>query len=127
LPDTLARNRAQTQAAYVATRQQHAARPRRESVRKRIGKRRARRIDERDGGCCVYCGSDGAGAHLHLDHLKTRSTGGSDDVANLVTACRRCNSARQDMTVAEWSRYAAAKYGIIFSARRIWAHARKAS
>lgn len=87
----------------MATRKEHAARPRRESLRKRLGLRVSRAIAARDDHCCVYCSAtaEESGTHLHLDHLRTRSRGGADVARNLVTACRRCNSARQDMTVSE--------------------------
>jgi len=72
---------------------------------KRLG-RRALQIKARDGWACVYCGStaETSGAHVHLDHLVPRSTGGQDVATNLVTACRSCNSARHDMPLATWCR-----------------------
>jgi 5-methylcytosine-specific restriction endonuclease McrA len=111
----------------MATRKEHAARPGRESLRKRLGVRISRAIAERDDDRCVYCGvtADESGAHLHLDHLRPSSQGGADVASNLVTACRRCNTARQDMTVAQWSAYAAVKYGLKFSPRAVWGRARR--
>jgi 5-methylcytosine-specific restriction endonuclease McrA len=53
----------------------------------------------RDGFACAYCGrslKDAAPADITLDHLLPRSAGGSNDATNLVTACRSCNSSRQD-------------------------------
>ncbi len=109
---------------HTAGRSKHDSRPRRESLSKRLG-RVARRIKARDDNRCVYCGSDGDGAHLHLDHLTPRSAGGADVASNLVTACRRCNTARQNMSVAQWSAYARTVYGLTFSARQIRALARR--
>ena len=111
------------------TRTEHAARPGRESLSKRLGVRKTRAIRERDGHRCVYCGqtAEQSGAHLHLDHLTPRSRGGEDTVANLVCACRRCNTARQDMTGPQWQAYAAAKYGIEFSWTNIRRRARRAA
>lgn len=89
----------------MATRNEWAARPGRESLSKRLG-RVARQIKARDGHACVYCGAteQSSGAHLHLDHLTPRVAGGSDSAENLVLACRSCNSARQDMPLAAWCR-----------------------
>jgi 5-methylcytosine-specific restriction endonuclease McrA len=89
----------------MATRKEHAARPGRESLSKRLG-RVARQIKARDGHCCVYCGAtaEESGSHLHLDHLTPRSKGGQDVASNLVLACRSCNCARQDMPLARWCR-----------------------
>ncbi len=63
--------------------------------------RRERRlaIYVRDAFQCLYCGRDlrsAAPADVTLDHLLPRSAGGTNEAVNLVTACRSCNSARQD-------------------------------
>lgn len=67
----------------------HNSRPRRESVRKRIGERAYRAIMERDGWACVYCDAtaEESGTHLQLDHLVPRAKGGKDEVRNLCS-CR---------------------------------------
>lgn len=107
-------------------RAKHSVRPNRESLSKRLGKVAAQ-IKARDDHRCAYCGRDAeeSGAHLHLDHLTPKSDGGGDEPANLVLACRRCNSARQDMTLAQFAAYAAVKYRLRFTARSVRAQARK--
>jgi hypothetical protein len=97
----------------MATRKQHAARPNRESLSKRLGKV-ARLIKARDSHRCIYCGDDAetSGSHLHLDHVTPRSLGGTDTSDNLVTACRACNCARKTMSLAQWSRYCAALHNL---------------
>lgn len=60
----------------------------------------------RDGFQCAYCGTNLKNARpfdITLDHLLPRVTGGSDKPTNLITACRSCNSARQDKP---WMDYA---------------------
>jgi len=60
----------------------------------------------RDGFCCAYCGRDLHGADPHdvtLDHLNAKHQAGNHSEANLVTACRSCNSSRQDKP---WKEYA---------------------
>lgn len=111
----------------MATRTEHAARPNRESLTKRLG-RVARQIKARDGHACVYCGAteETSGAHLHLDHLTPRALGGADHASNLVTACRRCNSARKAMRLPTWSRWAAENLGLSIMPARIRAQARRA-
>lgn len=63
----------------------------------------------RDRFACCYCGRDLSTAKPHevaLDHLIPRSNPRStDDATNLVTACSRCNCARQDRP---WHQYATA-------------------
>ena len=107
----------------MSTRAQHAARPGRESLSKRLG-RVARLIAARDGHACVYCGATAAssGAALHLDHLTPRSVGGADVASNLVLACRSCNSRRHDLSLSAW---AARAHQMVFTARSIRAQARR--
>ena len=53
----------------------------------------------RDSFRCCYCGADlrhAAPADITLDHLLPRSSGGTNEASNLVTACRSCNSSHQD-------------------------------
>ncbi|MCY4059327.1 MAG: HNH endonuclease signature motif containing protein [Gammaproteobacteria bacterium] len=55
----------------------------------------------RDGLACVYCGDTVEDeARLTLDHVKPYCKGGCNHETNLVTACHRCNSRRQDRPVA---------------------------
>src|SRR5438270_449968 len=60
----------------------------------------------RDGFECVYCGKSLKGSEpreVTLDHLLPRTSGGTHEATNLVTACLRCNSSRQDKP---WMDYA---------------------
>lgn len=57
----------------------------------------------RDGCRCAFCGRDASmGAVLTLDHLIARHLGGSNHESNLITACRSCNSSKQDATMRAW-------------------------
>ncbi len=54
----------------------------------------------RDGFACAWCGAGVEdGVVLTLDHLHPYAHGGSNEAANLVTACSKCNSARGDRAV----------------------------
>lgn len=60
----------------------------------------------RDSFRCQYCGRDlraGSPNDITLDHLRCRVSGGKNEATNLITACRSCNSARQDKP---WRSYA---------------------
>lgn len=57
-------------------------------------------IFKRDEYTCRYCGS--IGGKLEGDHLIPLSKGGTNDLENLVTACRRCNRQKKDKSVEEF-------------------------
>lgn len=70
----------------------------------RVEKRLA--IYLRDRFTCIYCLKDLHGADpsdVTLDHVVAKSDGGSNSEANLVTACRACNCARQDKPLARFA------------------------
>ena len=53
----------------------------------------------RDRFACAYCGRELRNAlpeEVTLDHLLPRSAGGTNEAPNLITACRTCNSQRQE-------------------------------
>jgi hypothetical protein len=51
------------------------------------------RVLERDGFKCAYCGASAAedGVKLHVDHIRSLKQHGEDTLANVITACDRCN------------------------------------
>lgn len=59
---------------------------------------------ERDSFTCQYCGAIPPGAQLQIDHFHPRSRGGSDDISNLITACRECNQGKSDSVVGNQAR-----------------------
>lgn len=52
----------------------------------------------RDGGRCVYCGSS---ENLCIDHMKPIIRGGTNEILNLATACKACNSGKSGRTPEE--------------------------
>jgi len=59
-----------------------------------------KRVFERDGFCCTYCGQ--SGGRLECDHIHPLSKGGSNDEDNLTTACNTCNRSKGTLSVQEW-------------------------
>ncbi|MFC5410599.1 HNH endonuclease [Larkinella bovis] len=55
-------------------------------------------IFKRDGNRCQYCGKH---EDLTLDHVMPKSRGGKTNWDNLITACKRCNSQKGDLTPEE--------------------------
>ena len=60
-------------------------------------------VYRRDNFECVYCG-DNNRKTLTLDHVIPQSKGGKDAWDNLVTACRRCNSEKSNLTLEEYGK-----------------------
>ena len=59
----------------------------------------------RDGLACAYCGATVEdGAQLTLDHVRPHSKGGDNSPHNLVTCCKRCNSARGNRPLRTFAR-----------------------
>jgi hypothetical protein len=59
----------------------------------------------RDGLACVWCGASAEEAtQLTLDHLVPHSKGGDNRPHNLVTACRLCNTSRNNRGVRPFAR-----------------------
>ena len=80
----------------------------------------------RDGLSCCYCGhSLEHGAALTLDHCRPRSKGGDNAASNLVTACERCNKARQDRPLTVWARAVAEYLNNGLTDRDILGHVRR--
>ena len=52
----------------------------------------------RDQMMCMYCGVEFPARDLSRDHVIPRSKGGRDLWTNCVTACRRCNNRKGDLT-----------------------------
>jgi len=56
-----------------------------------VGWRKIRKkVLERDKNKCTRCGT--SDKHLHVNHIKLRELGGTDDLDNLETLCRRCHA-----------------------------------
>jgi len=59
-----------------------------------ISKRLRFEILRRDNHACRYCGASAPEAQLTVDHVIPVVLGGTDEPANLVTACVPCNSGK---------------------------------
>lgn len=57
------------------------------------------RVFERDGFQCRYCASEN---DLTADHVVALVRGGTNDIDNLATSCRPCNSSKGDRLLSDW-------------------------
>ena len=57
-------------------------------------------IFKRDNFRCKYCGATPEDGKLEVDHVVPRSSGGSDNRGNLVTACKKCNRGKSSIPLS---------------------------
>lgn len=55
------------------------------------------RILHRDNFTCAYCGIRPGNDHLNIDHMISRSAGGSSSFYNLITSCDKCNNGKNSL------------------------------
>lgn len=58
-------------------------------------------VFKRDSFKCQYCGRCAPEIVLELEHIEPHSRGGSDEVLNLLTSCRECNSGKSDRLLSD--------------------------
>jgi hypothetical protein len=58
-------------------------------------------VFKRDKFTCQYCGASAPEVILEVDHIKPVSKGGTDDIMNLVTACRDCNRGKTNRELSD--------------------------
>ena len=75
-------------------------------------KARARKLREsawwkrkRGRGKCHYCDKKFPPSELTMDHVIPIVRGGRSEKANLVAACKECNSKKKHMLPMEWQEY----------------------
>jgi len=59
-----------------------------------------RRLVNRYGGCCAYCGD--RPNKLHIDHVVPVSRGGRGGIGNILPACATCNVSKHALLLVEW-------------------------
>lgn len=52
---------------------------------------------------CYYCEKPLSVASATMDHIVPLGQGGRSTPGNVVPACKPCNTAKSDMTAAEWA------------------------
>lgn len=58
-------------------------------------------VFKRDGFKCGYCGQSPPTVTLEVDHINTKSMGGTDDINNLITACFDCNRGKKHIPLTK--------------------------
>lgn len=65
-------------------------------------------VFKRDNYTCQYCGQ--VGGKLEADHIIPFSKGGSDEMSNLITSCRKCNRQKKDKSANEFIKWRESRY-----------------
>lgn len=71
-------------------------------MRTSIPKATRRKVYERYNGRCAYCGEEMLYTEMQVDHLVPLSSYGTDDLNNLMPACRRCNHYKRANSLEGW-------------------------
>jgi hypothetical protein len=69
----------------------------REAIRKSV----RFEVFKRDSFTCQYCGQKAPDVVLEVDHITPVAAGGDNEILNLVTACRGCNSGKSDRQLSD--------------------------
>ena len=56
-------------------------------------------------GLCYYCGQSIPPRELTMDHIVPIARGGRSTKGNVVTACKKCNTAKKQLLPMEWEEY----------------------
>jgi hypothetical protein len=69
--------------------------------RKQISKTARFEVFKRDSFTCQYCGRKAADVLLVIDHIEPVAKGGTNDLLNLITACKDCNAGKSDRQLSD--------------------------
>jgi hypothetical protein len=73
----------------------------RKTARKGLSKKVRFEIFKRDSFTCQYCGAKAPDVVLEVDHIIPVSKKGTNDLLNLVTSCKSCNSGKSDREISD--------------------------
>ncbi len=67
------------------------------------------KILEESKGFCYYCHKYKGVAQLSIEHVIPTIQGGTNELPNIVPACKTCNNSKRDRSVEDWQRSVQAK------------------
>jgi 5-methylcytosine-specific restriction endonuclease McrA len=67
--------------------------------RRKLTKDERKKIYDKCGGHCAYCGCVLAYKDMQVDHVVPLSRGGSDTMINMLPSCRSCNYTKDSLTL----------------------------
>lgn len=69
--------------------------------RKSLSKKIRFEVFKRDSFTCQYCGQSAPDVALEVDHIDPVSAGGSNDILNLITSCKKCNAGKSNRLLSD--------------------------
>jgi hypothetical protein len=66
-----------------------------------LSKRLRFEVFKRDKFTCQYCGRKSPDVLLEADHIHPKSKGGKNDLLNLITSCKDCNSGKSNRLLTD--------------------------
>lgn len=70
-----------------------------------FSKEMRKKVHEKFGGHCAYCGREINLKDMQVDHVKSIRQGGTDDFENLFPSCRSCNHYKRSMDLEGFRAY----------------------
>ena len=70
--------------------------------RKQFTKAQKKEVYEKTNGHCAYCGCEVEIKKMQVDHVRPLRKGGTNDIENLLPACRSCNHYKATFTVEQF-------------------------
>ena len=65
------------------------------------------------GGRCGYCGKEISVKNMQVDHIEPQVYGGTDELSNLMPACRDCNNYKNCWTIEQFREYVSEVYNFL--------------
>ena len=76
-----------------------------EIKRRKLSKQEREKIYHMCNGHCAYCGCHLNYKDMQVDHVKPLRVGGSDDISNMLPACRSCNHYKATLDLEKFRKY----------------------
>lgn len=76
-----------------------------ETNRRRLSAKERKKIYDKYGGHCAYCGCEITFRGMQADHMKPLHIGGTDTLDNMTPACRSCNHYKSTLDVEGFRDY----------------------
>jgi hypothetical protein len=77
-----------------------------------------KKVFDKYGGHCAYCGRQIEYKDMQVDHITSKKNGGTDDISNLNPSCRLCNHYKSAEGLTAWRDWLLA--GVIDRLKKIY-------